>query len=31
MRRPVLIDGRNIYDTAGMRELGFVHGGIGRN
>jgi UDPglucose 6-dehydrogenase len=31
MRRPVLIDGRNIYDPAGMRALGFVYRGIGRN
>jgi len=31
MRRPVLIDGRNIYDPAGMRELGFTYRGIGRN
>ena len=31
MTRPVLIDGRNIYDPADMRELGFVYRGIGRN
>ncbi|MGH7904162.1 MAG: UDP-glucose dehydrogenase family protein [Candidatus Dormibacteraceae bacterium] len=31
MRRPVLIDGRNLYDPAAMRELGFVYRGIGRN
>src|SRR5919204_3239333 len=31
MRRPVLVDGRNIYDPAKMRELGFVYRGIGRN
>ena len=31
MRRPVLVDGRNIYDPAHMRGLGFVYRGIGRN
>jgi UDPglucose 6-dehydrogenase len=31
MRRPVLVDGRNIYDPALMRSLGFVYRGIGRN
>jgi UDPglucose 6-dehydrogenase len=31
MRRPVVIDGRNIYDPAEMRRLGFVYRGIGRN
>jgi len=31
MRRPVLVDGRNIYDPGEMRELGFVYRGIGRN
>jgi UDPglucose 6-dehydrogenase len=30
MRRPVLVDGRNIYDPAAMRRLGFVYRGIGR-
>lgn len=30
MRRPVLIDGRNIYDPARMRELGFTYRGMGR-
>ena len=31
MRRPVLVDGRNIYDPTVMRNLGFVYRGIGRN
>ena len=31
MRQPVVIDGRNIYDPAEMRGLGFVYRGIGRN
>jgi UDPglucose 6-dehydrogenase len=31
MRRPVVVDGRNIYDPALMRSLGFVYRGIGRN
>jgi UDPglucose 6-dehydrogenase len=31
MRRPVVVDGRNIYDPQRMRDLGFVYRGIGRN
>ena len=31
LRRPVVVDGRNIYDPVRMRELGFVYRGIGRN
>jgi UDPglucose 6-dehydrogenase len=31
MRRPVVVDGRNIYDPDEMRRLGFVYRGIGRN
>src|SRR5256712_155870 len=30
MRRPVIIDGRNIYDPAVMRSLGFTYRGVGR-
>ena len=30
MRTPVLIDGRNLYEPAKMRELGFQYRGIGR-
>lgn len=30
LRRPVLIDGRNLYEPARMRELGFQYAGIGR-
>jgi len=30
LRRPVIVDGRNIYDPARMKRLGFVYTGIGR-
>lgn len=30
MRRPVVVDGRNIYDPEAMREVGFTYRGIGR-
>jgi len=30
MRRPVLMDGRNIYDPRRLRELGFTYRGMGR-
>lgn len=30
MRRPVMVDGRNIYDPAAMKEMGFTYRGIGR-
>ncbi|MEA2683745.1 MAG: UDPglucose 6-dehydrogenase [Chloroflexota bacterium] len=30
MRRPVIVDGRNIWEPAAMREMGFVYRGIGR-
>ncbi len=30
MNQPVLIDGRNIYDPAIMKELGFYYRGVGR-
>ncbi|HYS98508.1 MAG TPA: UDP-glucose/GDP-mannose dehydrogenase family protein [Candidatus Dormibacteraeota bacterium] len=30
MRRPVMVDGRNIYDPAVMRTLGFTYRGVGR-
>jgi UDPglucose 6-dehydrogenase len=30
MRKPVLIDGRNIYDPEVMRGIGFTYRGIGR-
>jgi UDPglucose 6-dehydrogenase len=31
MRTPVMVDGRNIYDPASMRALGFTYRGIGRD
>jgi UDPglucose 6-dehydrogenase len=31
MRRPVIVDGRNIYDPKTMREAGFVYRGVGRS
>jgi UDPglucose 6-dehydrogenase len=31
MRRPVVVDGRNIYEPDHMRELGFVYRGVGRS
>jgi UDPglucose 6-dehydrogenase len=31
MRQPVLVDGRNIWDPAAARALGFTYRGIGRN
>jgi UDPglucose 6-dehydrogenase len=30
LRRPVVIDGRNLYDSAKMIELGFIYDSIGR-
>jgi UDPglucose 6-dehydrogenase len=30
MRRPIIVDGRNIYDPAVMKNLGFTYRGIGR-
>ena len=30
MKTPVIFDGRNIYDPARMRELGFTYMGLGR-
>lgn len=30
MRRPVLIDGRNIYEAAEMNRVGFIYRGMGR-
>ena len=30
MRKPVVIDGRNVYDPEKMDELGFIYRGVGR-
>ncbi|WP_017726215.1 UDP-glucose dehydrogenase family protein [Halalkalibacterium ligniniphilum] len=31
LRRPVVIDGRNVYDPKQMREIGMIYHGIGRS
>ena len=31
MKRPNIIDGRNIYEPAEIREAGFNYVGVGRN
>jgi len=30
MRRPVLVDGRNIYEATEMNRIGFIYRGMGR-
>jgi UDPglucose 6-dehydrogenase len=30
MRQPVIFDGRNIYDPAQLRQLGFTYYSVGR-
>ena len=30
MKRPILVDGRNMFDPVTMKELGFVYRGVGR-
>ena len=30
LRRPVVVDGRNLYDVRKMRALGFTYASIGR-
>ena len=29
MRRPLIVDGRNIWSTYGLRAQGFIYDGIG--
>jgi UDPglucose 6-dehydrogenase len=31
MKKPLVVDGRNIYDPAEMKQLGFEYTGVGRN
>ena len=30
MKKPILLDGRNIYDPQKLREIGFIYTGVGR-
>jgi UDPglucose 6-dehydrogenase len=30
MKKPIIVDGRNIYDPAKMKALGFTYRGVGR-
>ena len=30
MRQPILLDGRNIYNPRSLKEIGFIHRGMGR-
>jgi UDPglucose 6-dehydrogenase len=30
MRQPVIFDGRNVYDSEHLRELGFTYYGVGK-
>ena len=30
MRKPVIVDGRNIYDPAALKDMGFTYRGVGR-
>jgi len=30
MKQPIMVDGRNLYDPALMKEMGFVYRGVGR-
>jgi UDPglucose 6-dehydrogenase len=30
MKKPVIVDGRNLYDPAKMHKLGFTYRGVGR-
>jgi UDPglucose 6-dehydrogenase len=30
LKQPILIDGRNLFEPALMRELGFIYRGVGR-
>ncbi len=30
MKQPILVDGRNLYDSERMKALGFTYRGVGR-
>jgi UDPglucose 6-dehydrogenase len=31
MKTPIIVDGRNIYDPAKVKKLGFTYQGVGRS
>jgi len=31
MKKPAIVDGRNIYDPVAVRKAGFEYEGVGRN
>ncbi|MDI6642032.1 MAG: UDP binding domain-containing protein [Elusimicrobiota bacterium] len=31
LKQPIVIDGRNIYEPAELKKLGFIYRGVGRS